>query len=323
LRKSRVRTQAYTPAHPSASQPELERNDLEISPLGVIGNLRFTAKQGGTGRISCIRASLSGIGRALVHRLSDLKDYFMSTPAEKRALREYRYQVRNNSLFIGNLLGRLTAPAGDFEGRVRTAEALKQLVRQPDGKSIELKGLDYCVAIYVDELKDSDLEALRQGVLGDKDACMAVVNKIKPADGYEQACELINCVSTALNRRRAREIARESLGVIADQLQVPDVDRGELKKAVLRLARSMNKLGAERQASSRPSAGGALDGCLRSLPATSLQRLRTQLRSGRLEEAQQVILSKTSNSSAARQMRLTLDQLRAALWRVIHSGLEV
>ncbi|WP_394065664.1 hypothetical protein [Alcaligenes sp. WGS1538] len=315
-------TQALVSGVLTVGRFKLERKDLEACPLGTIGNLQFTAEEGGTARAGYVHVALSGAGRSLVKRLSDLKDCVICAPPDLRAQREDRYEVRNNSLLIGNLLGRLTAPAGDGKGLARTAKALEQLVKLSNGDLDELKGLDYCLITYVDELKILDFDALHLGVLDDEDACQAMLSMIEPADSNEQAAQLLNRIIRTLNQRCLRESAKRSLDEIDHLLSSARVDGNKLKASLLKLARCVNELDAKRT-SSGLGGGNGMDICLVSLAPATLAGLRKRMMLGALDKVQQVLSSRISNESEAQQVQAILHRLCASLWSVAYAEVEL
>lgn len=315
-------TQALLSGALTVGRLSLERRDLEACPLGTIGNLQFTAEEGGTPRASYMRVMLSGIGRAMAKRLSDLKDCAICAPPELRAQREDRYKVRNNSLLIGNLLGRLTAPVDDARGLVRTAKALRQVIKASNGDLDELKGLDYCLITYVDELKILDFDALHQGVLNDDDVCQAMLSMIRPAESNEQAAHLLSRIIGVLNQRCIREAAKHALNEIDSLLSSARLDGNKLKGVLLKLADCVNELDAKRT-SSGLGRGNGMDVCVMSLAPPVLARLRERLTLAASISIQQALLPKFSDESEAHQVQAVLHRLCVSLGAMAYAEIKL
>lgn len=161
---------------------QLQREDLGSCPLGTVGNLQVNVEQGGTAPARRAGVRLSEIRRSLAGRGVNLNACFTRESPQARAQRDAlaaaRAEVRANSRLIGNLLGSLTAPAAGLRNHDRIAQALIALNVPAEGGLYSLKGAEYCLATYLDELKKSDRDALSHGVLGNKEACTAVLDRI-------------------------------------------------------------------------------------------------------------------------------------------------
>lgn len=222
-----IPTPAFTPIIPFSREPKLERKDVASYSLGTIGNRQFNAKKGGTARASRIFVALSDMKYSLVKRLSDLKDSFTWAPAEKRAQRAYRAEVRSNSRHIGNLLGSLTSPADCAMGWARITQKLEQLAERSEGNLAKLKGWRYCLETYVADLSNADLKAMRNGVLGNSFAREFLLCE-ESAKHPGLATEMLNQIAQVLERRLV-ETLQEPLEGIAEQLSAKPIDGEKLK----------------------------------------------------------------------------------------------
>lgn len=182
------------------SQPPLvlERADVASCPLGKVGNLQFTAKQGGTARASAVGLTFSRARRALANAVIGLAYKFNLVSKEMHARYGQLLEARNNSRLVGNVLGALTAPAGDPEGRAGLAKRLMELAKLSQGRLNDLKGGRESLGWYVEELKDADLKALRDGVLSSQDACQAALDQISSDRLRKQAFQVLSQIFDAI-----------------------------------------------------------------------------------------------------------------------------
>ncbi|WP_394065660.1 hypothetical protein [Alcaligenes sp. WGS1538] len=299
-------------------QPELERQDLGFCPLGTVGNLAFQPEQGGTARASRAGVMLSNLRRSLANLLNDLTACFNGAPGQARASRKYVGQAHAGSHYIGNLLGRLTAPAHAQEGRAATARALEQLSELSKGDLSKLRGWQYCVAIYLEELTAADLKALHGGVLGDQDARQEMLNQIPS----EQARRLAERVLSEISAHMWLRAAQETLGEFADGLAVSD--RPGQMTSLINFGKSLDRVNAAGKDGTELDGRGDLDFCLQSLPKRQLHylllsKLQRKPGEGGLDDIR-ALVSGWYGDNPERQLTLAaLDRLCAALERWMHA----
>ena len=227
---------------------QLQRDDLESCPLGTVGNLKINAGQGGPAPASRGGAPLSEMSQPLADRRAGFNAYFTcarpQTRAQREALAEARVEVRANSLLIGNLLGSLTAPPADLQGHVIISQALLEVMaRSSDDSFYSLKGAEYCLITYLDELKESDLAALRHGLLSHEQARQCVLDKIAvPSDDAlrMRASRMLGDIAEAVNQRMARHAVHEPLMQIVASLAASPVDGHKLHAQLMRLPDGLN-----------------------------------------------------------------------------------
>ncbi|MGE8547234.1 hypothetical protein [Alcaligenes sp. Marseille-Q7550] len=228
-------TQALSPRFLMPCLPALERKDLGASPLGVIGNLQFKTEQGGTARASRAGVRLSDMRRSFAKLWADMKFCFTCVGAERLAQRDYLAQVRANSRRIGDLLGNMTAHANDEKAQASIADGLAQLVNRSQGDLANLSGWQYCVSTYMDELKGPDLKALHNGVLGNKDACKALLDKIPAGEARSQASRMLGEMAAVLQSRCEKKFVQEPLAQMAELLSARQVDWRRFEECLLKL----------------------------------------------------------------------------------------
>lgn len=253
--------QVSCPVARAAKPPALERKDVEPCPLGTIGNLQFQAEQGGAARAS----HLSGIGRLLTAFWANLKFCLGWVFPQMRARRDYLSQARENSRFLGNLLGSLTVPANDEKSWPRIAEVLARISERSKGGLADLPGGQYCLHAYLDELNDSDLIALHNGVLTCAIARDGVLEQLAP-ECHESANEVLNQILAALRPRFLHQVVQEPFRDIVRLLSSEQVDGRKLQEPLLRLAIGLEHFKASRQANYMPDGGHYLENYLAALP---------------------------------------------------------
>ena len=180
----------------------LQRRDLAPGPLGVVGNLQFSAEQGGTPSSNRVGAMASDTRHSLTRLRADLASFLNGEPSDaRRAQRMFVAEARENSRYIGNLLGSLTAPAVDAGAHSTIAQRLMQLSERSNGDLANLPGGAESLYFYLYELTVSDITALRNGVLGSPAARNAVLNQIPPNGLRHQASQLLYQIMNALDQR--------------------------------------------------------------------------------------------------------------------------
>lgn len=258
----------------------LKRADVASSPLGEIGNLRYAADQGGTERASVAGlVFLSQVRNFLTNFVFNQEHSFDFLTNEKRALYEHLSEAHDNSSLVGNLLGCLTSPADDPKGQARIAKGLMELAKQSQGKLGDLKGGQESLNWYVKELTDSDIKALRDGVLSHRDSCKAVLDQISPESLRKQAAQVLVRIVRALDQRLAESFAQKHFEQIINLLSVTPVNAPELEKALGHLARDVDQFKASRRECMGLSGSYQLNYYLRSLPSEQSNQLKDQIRS--------------------------------------------
>lgn len=300
------------------AQSQLARKDLGSCPLGTVGNLAFRPEQGGTARASRVGVALSDIRRALLNLLLDLKACFNAVPARVRASRNYFGQAFEGSRHIGNVLGRLTAPAQVQKGLAETARELERLSLFAKGDLDTLQGWRYCVATYLDELTASDLKALHGGVLGDLNARRVLLEQISS----EQARCLAERVLNEISIHMWRQAAQEALGGFADALAVSD--RPGQMKSLINLGKSLDRINAVKKEGPGLDSRCELDSCLRTLPKRQLHCLllsNLQRKSGEdgLEGIRALVRWWRDDNPERQPTLAALDRLRAGLDGWMHA----
>lgn len=199
------------PHNSSSRELTLERKDLASCPLGTVGNLQFNAEQGGTAPARRVGVLLSGMRRSQADRGANLKAYFTGESSQARARRRDLIQAHKNSRLIGDLLGRLTAPAHDCKSQARIANVLIELVRPC--KFDDLKGGQQALDRYVKNLSERDLQALANGLLccySDKEAVLAQILRSFGSELGGRASEVLDRIERSM-RDQLNEFRDDSL----------------------------------------------------------------------------------------------------------------
>jgi len=185
----------------------LERNDLWSSPLGNVGNLRYSAERGGTPSVSFPRA-LWAVTSSTVGYCA----FRLSCPSEQASqARLARTRAFYNSLLCGNLLGYLTARPDDLQGSSKIVQWFAQASRLSSNDLSRLVGWRYSLSIYMSELTDADIRALRDGILGSPSAKAAVLNQIsrnRNDPSRQLASQMLGQIERELQQRLTRDSAR-------------------------------------------------------------------------------------------------------------------
>lgn len=216
----------------------LNREHLAICPLGTIGNLRFTAGQGGTARVGRVRAFLSELG----YLLASLAFHLTFPSNEARARRDCLEMARQTSYNLGNLLGALTGEKDDAATLYSIAVELESLAVN---NLYSLCGRRYFLSTYVAELKDKDIKALREGVLDSQPHCKMILGLFS-SDNYllhKLASEVLDDIEGALSWREAmdsvKDSAKEAFMDIVKAMSPNKMDSPVLKRALKQLADAM------------------------------------------------------------------------------------
>lgn len=268
---------ALKPSVLAEGQPKLElmltRKDLGTCPLGVIGNLQFNTEQGGTARACRLGVVLKDM-RCLLSKLRSKLTFLLTrAPEQVRAQHDYLAQARRNSRRIGNLLGSLTARAVDESGQSRIAQRLAKLSKSCKGDLAGLPGATFCLSRYVDELSDSDLIALRYGILGCESSREFVLLQVEPDGLRAQASWLLDQIEQVLQPRFEQKVVQEPFGLIARLVSASSVDGLALRAPLVRLAKGLNQYEACRRASFELEDGHQLDRYVQGLPKDQLKAL--------------------------------------------------
>lgn len=261
------------------------RQYLAPGPLGTVGNLRFTPRQGGTapagspGAVANMLRSWAGLQFAL----SDA-----SAPARRR--REILIEVRANSRSIGDLLGCLTAPSNDARALAAIAQGLARLGWMSRGDLAALRGVREALITYMGELSYTDLVALRHGALGQAGVRKAVLDQVS-SGLREQAAHVLQQIQAAFRQRSAQEVVQNPLREIARLLAVSSPDAQELEIPLDKLRSGLAMLDSS-GTQGRSPIDRMLDTYLQSLPRDQFEALLTQIHAEALDAANEALLRK-------------------------------
>lgn len=194
---------------------ELQRQGFAPGALGTVGNLRFKPEQGGTAR-----APRRAVPTGLRDAWTKLKFRFNRVSADVREQHDDMIQRRDNSRRIGNMLGLLTARTDDVKAQARVGRELEQLADLSQGDLANLPGAMQALSFYMGDLRRNDLDALRDGVLGNRTARGAVLSRIS-FDSSAWATGVLFQISDAVNQRLAQEVVQGPLWKICKLMQLP------------------------------------------------------------------------------------------------------
>lgn len=295
-------TPALTPSLKAYREPyaELKRKDLAPCPLGTVGNLQFSAKQGGTARASFLSVEWSILRQATaneltlwVNLLSHLNDSDQQMEDDCAAsCRSHFLGVRTNSTVIGHLLGKLTAEQSDVKTQLGAAELLQVLGQLSHGDIDNITGGGYSLWTYTDELTDSDVMAMVTGALRHSNGVAAMLDKMPPGDLRTHTFQLLEQIDAAVERRRMKGDVKDSLEQISTLLLTQPIDKLKLKKSLISVAQYLD---ACTRASLRLNAVQHLHVFLQSLPKERLQPLLPLAQREKLEECLEALGTNTVN----------------------------
>lgn len=186
----------------------LERNKMGPSPLGAVGNLRFSAEQGGTPHASwCGR-----VWTTAAHAAGTLALALTCPPDQAWVQHMSVVRAYVNSRCLGDLLGSLTVRPDDSKGHSMIVDALTKLSSRSNNDPTKLVGWRHTLSTYIGELKDADIKALRSGVLGSQSARQRVLNQISRHENdpsRQLASQVLGRIEKELHRRLTRGSAGE------------------------------------------------------------------------------------------------------------------
>lgn len=260
----------------------VRRQDLAVGPLGTVGNLRFTPRQGGTAPVAP-----PGAAANVSSSWANLQFALSGAPVQARKQREILLKVRANSRSIGDLLGRLTAPTGHARALAAIAQDLARLSKISRGDLAALPGGREALTAYMSELDYLDLVALRHGALGHADARNAVLNQVSPGL-REQAAHLLQQIEAALELRSAQEVVLNPLWGIGRLLFASSLDAQELEIQLDKLYSGLAMLDSS-GTQNRASIVHMLDVYLQSLPDDQFEVLLAQIHSDALDAAEDAL----------------------------------
>lgn len=223
-------------------EPLIRRSDLEPCALGVVGNLSYSTRDGGTPRACHARLLLSDTWRSVADKWTELTASIDTGSAPARARRETLIEVRLNSRLIGNLLGSLTAKVDETSHTVhgkdqaRIVRELMALAQSSNGDVFSLKGAKYCLETYLQELTESDLVALRYGVLSEEIYCEFILSRISARSGDSlraQASRVLEDIAQAVKLYFAQYAIHGPLTEMVDMLAAGPVDTRKLLNYLL------------------------------------------------------------------------------------------
>jgi len=275
-----------------------------------VGNLQFSPEQGGTARAGRAGAAYaSGTWRNLRLRLG------RSTP-EERQQRDFLKNVHAASGRVGDMLGRLTAPANDAKGLIGITRELKRLGKWAQGNLDNLPGGLEALFTYAGELKRPDLDALRGGVLGNAPARGMVLNQI-PSALRSQAIAVLAQVAEAVNQRWAQELIHAPLSQICDLMCVLSVNERELASRLIALSMDLAVPDAE-----EPPNVPLLGLYFRSLSQDQLEERSSVFQGGILDAAQQALWRLDNGEDRQRAFRM-LECIRTHLGNEIDKRVQL
>lgn len=290
-------------------KPELKRKDVAARPLGAVGNLQYTARQGGTARASRIGVMLSGMRGFLIDVRAKLKFFITRAPQHVRTQRAYRVQVHKNSRLVGDLLGSLTAAANDKNAPSAIIQRLKHLGELTKGDLSRLPGAKQALAFYVAESTYADLKAVCDGVLSadGQGALMAAFDQISPDRENllrNQALGVLLEVKQALRQRSDQLTMQEPVSQVARLLSASPLNGEELHS----------------QLSAFPEDEAQLQRYLEALPNGEPEKMLFALRPDNLQAAWHV-LPQVIGASPAPAVA-ALHRLHAALESEVYERIE-
>lgn len=105
---------------------------------------------------------------------------------------------------LGNVLGGLTASRDKPLVHARLVTELRALGECSGGNVRSLSGAQNCLFIYLDELNDVDIKALREEMLGSQEAKIAILDQISLQPHHpsrKQASQVLDQIANALDQR--------------------------------------------------------------------------------------------------------------------------
>lgn len=288
----------------------VRRQDLASGPLGRVGNLQFRPEQGGTARTAHASAAyIGGAWGALRLRLG-------RATSPEREQRDFLKKVQVNSLRVGDMLGRLTAPADDPKSLINIARKLKRLGNRAQGDLSSLPGGLEALFTYAGELTRPDLDALRTGALGNAQVRSSVLHRISPVLRH-QAAAILDQIAEAVNQRWAQEVVHAPLRQIGNLMFDLEVNGRALAERLIDLSIGLGVSEAE-QSPDVP----LLSLYFRSLSQDQLEEASSVFQAGIMDFAQQALWRLDNALDRRRALRM-LACIRAHLGSEIGARVRV
>lgn len=301
--------------------PIVERQDLAPGPLGTVGNLRFDPQQGGTAPASepgKFRKVVGAVKATISQERRTTQEAQTQDESQKLQMqRDFFKEIRDNSLHVGNLLGRLTVKTDTADAQGKVSRQLAEYCKWSEGRLTSLGGGAKALDVYMGELTFEDLEALRLGAVGDANIRAAVLNRIKDREVRDQANAVLKEVEEALKLRLVKDVVQRPLTETIEMLSAQAIDNAALEGQLSSLYRNLNRLNL-RGEDNAPSAVHMLDIYLKSIPANDRASLLDIEWLRQLNVAEQALLQLYDDS----RRQQALDMLHAfhrSLGRYIHA----
>lgn len=260
------------------NRPALRRQDLAPYPLGTVGNLHFTAREGGTPRAYYAAVLLSDACQSLSDKWADMQCCAFMESEDARARRESLREIRVYSQCMGELLGSLTAKVDrnterftDSLSQPRIGSALLELIRQPGGNLDDSVRKRNCLETYLDELKVVDLIALHNGVLACNHARAAVLRQV-PSELFAQASDELNRIGVAVKQKFTLKVVQEPLEQLLKLLNCSPMDQFGARKQLLVLNKIVSQYAGE-EAAETARDSYSLTSYVQHLPSEQLRTL--------------------------------------------------
>jgi hypothetical protein len=206
----------------------LDRGVGKEGGLGQVGNLRFTAGEGGTPRV----------GRPnLFQRIGHAIGRVFASP-EQRAQKEVGERARSLNRGVGDLLGSLTVLPDDRKGLREAAAALTRLAGKLDREYGGMHEANPLLERNLAQLGKNDLLALWTGILGNaqsRDEMLGLVD----VSQRNQAEALLKHVESSLRKEHFARVTDKPLTDIDDILAEPRTDKDQ---AARELAYALDEL---------------------------------------------------------------------------------
>lgn len=226
--------------------------------LGSIGNLRFKGVAGATPR-----AALPNVFQQTKVLLSKLVFYCTAGP-QVRGQQFARDQAEVKQRAVSNLLGNMTAPAGD-KGAIRAvASDLARLADLVDGNMSGMPGGKEGLRTHMQSLSMLDLSAIKTGVLSQTGAHDALLSIVAPAL-REKAAAVLAQLTQSLDARAAGQALEQPLADAIEALSTQPAQGDALDVALDQVAYGLYALGGKPQQT--------VDSYVRDLPDAMLGRL--------------------------------------------------
>lgn len=300
------------PTVQSAGQPNAvsEIQTQQPGALGSVGNLRFKGVAGATPR-----AGSPNIFQQSKAFLSKLVFYCTAGP-QARGQQFARDQAEAKQRALGDLLGRITAPAGDKGAMRSLASELARVADMVGGDLSRMPGGKAGLRTQLQGLSTLDMNAVAAGVLSQPGAHDALISMISP--GLRDAATVVLAQLTqSLDSCKAALALEQPLAALVETLGELPLQGDNVGLALDKVAYGLYVAGGTSQA--------AIGNYVCDLPDADLRALVQGLKLDdpavmmSLSESQSKALSLVSQA-VKREGQLRLDQFSAALGQQLSSG---